>query len=328
MNDIKEASVAVIIPTFKAHKTIKKTLCSLATQFGVTYTVYLVVDGEEDGTYDYLKDMFGNILDIEILYKPTNTGPGLSRQYAIEHTHEPFITFIDSDDVLFNTNALVTMKNNFEPEDVVIITPFYQEMDDGSFRLRGSSCLTWMHGKMYRRSFLDKYKIHFNNDFSYSNEDAGFNSMVGLIADSVTERIKLLDLNHLTYIQLKNPNSITNANNREFSRTRLNVEGFVHNKLHAFDYTINTLNIFDKGIAEAAVRSMCHIYINYYDINRDVDGYAELVDELARKAYKQLSDYFINELTEEKIQEIEKDLLIDCGCSYKAYRDWKELIGG
>lgn len=320
--------IAVIIPTYKAHKTIRKTLCSLATQFGVQYNVYLVVDGEEIGAYDYLKDIFDNIFDIEILYKPTNTGPGLSRQYAIEHTTEEFITFIDSDDVLHNVNALHTMLSAFEPEDVVIITPFYQEMEDGSFRLRGSSCLTWMHGKMYRRSFLDKYKIHFNKDYSYSNEDAGFNSMIGLIADSVTERIKLLDLNNLTYVQLKNPNSITNINNREFSRTRLNVEGFVYNKLHAFDYTINELKIFDKGIAEAAVRSICHIYINYYDINKDVEGYAELVNELARKAYKQLSQYFKDELTLEQIQEIEKDLLISSGYSYKAYCEWQELIGG
>ena len=321
MSKIKK-EVAVVIPTFKAHSTIKRTLSSLANQFGVTYKVYVVVDGEEVGSYDYLLDIFDSF-HIDILYKKENSGPGLSRQYAIDNTQEPFITFIDSDDVLHNVNSLYIMRAAFTvEEDVVVITPFYQQLSDGSFRLRASSCLTWMHGKMYRRSFLDKYKIHFNKDYSYSNEDAGFNSMIGLITDAKTERIKLLDFEALTYIQMSNSSSITNANNREFSRSKINVEGFVYNKLHAFDYVVNQLKIRDKGIAEAAVRSMCHIYINYVGINDDVEGYAEAVNELAKISYKQLYEYYKEELTKEEIEEIEKDLIHECGYSYTAYRDW------
>lgn len=328
-NKTKEASVAVIIPAYKAHKTIKRTLASLSTQFGVSFNVYIVVDGEEVGSYDYLLDIFDSF-HMDILYKKENSGPGLSRQYAINKTKEPFITFIDSDDVLHNVNSLYIMRASFSAEeDVVVITPFYQQLADGSFRLRASSCLTWMHGKMYRRSFLDKYKIHFNKDYSYSNEDAGFNSMVGLIADGKTERIKLLDLEALTYVQLCNPQSITNNNDREFSRSKINVEGFVYNKLHAFDYVVNQLKISDKGIAEAAVRSTCHIYINYVGINEDVEGYDKLVNELAKISYKQLFNYYKEDLTKEEIEEIEKDLILSSGYSYNAYIQWKDkIIGG
>jgi len=323
MSKIKK-EVAVIIPTYKAHKTIKRTLSSLANQFGVSYKVYVVVDGEPIGSYDYLLDIF-NFIDIAILYKPDNSGPGMTRQYAIEHTKEPFITFVDADDILLNVNALVTMRANFEDKDIMIITPFYQEMEDGSFRLRESSCLTWMHGKMYRRSFIKKYKIHFNKDYSYSNEDAGFNSMVGLIADSVNERIKSLTKEAATYAQLKNPNSITNNNNREFSRSTINIEGFVYNKLHAFDYAVNKLHILDDGIREAAVRSMCHIYINYVGINQDVDGYEARVDELAKISLKEYAKIYVG-LAQEKIEEIEKDLILSSGYSYLAYIQWKDKI--
>lgn len=329
MKEITQKDIAVIIPAYKAHKTIKRTLCSLATQFGVSFNVYIVVDGEEVGSYDYLLDIFDSF-HMDILYKKENSGPGLSRQYAIDNTSEPFITFIDSDDVLHNVNSLYIMRSAFTTEeDVVVITPFYQQLADGSFRLRASSCLTWMHGKMYRRSFLDKYKIHFNKDYSSSNEDAGFNSMIGLIADAKTERIKLLDLEAVTYVQLCNPQSITNSNDREFSRSKLNIEGFVYNKLHAFDYVVNTLGIFDKGIAEAAVRSMCHIYINYVGINEDVEDFAETVNDLAKISYKQLYEYYKEELTKEEIEEIEKDLIISSGYSYLAYLQWKDkVIGG
>lgn len=318
--------IAVIIPTYKVHKTIKKTLCSLASQFGVSYKVYIVVDGEPMGSYDYLLDMF-NFVDISILYKTENSGAGNTRQYGIEHTHEPFITFIDADDVYTNYNALHTMRSSFQDNDVVVITPFYQELADGSFRIRASSCLTWLHGKMYRRSFLDKYKVHFLPEYSNSNEDAGFNSMIGLIANTTDERIKMLDTNAVTYVQLKNPNSITNRNDREFSRTIKNVEGFVYNKLHAFDYVVHELGIIDKGIAESAVRSMCHIYINYVGINKEVEGYTESVDKLAKISYNQLVEYQ-KDLTTEEIESIEKDLIQECGYSYLAYTKWKDKITG
>lgn len=63
------ADISVIIPAYNAHKAIKRTLCSLASQFGVSFKVYLVVDGEEVGSYDYF-DMFDDkIFHLEILYK-------------------------------------------------------------------------------------------------------------------------------------------------------------------------------------------------------------------------------------------------------------------
>ena len=68
MKEITQKDIAVIIPAYHAQKTIKKTLSSLSTQFGVTYHVYIVVDGEPVGSYDDLLETF-DFLDIEILYK-------------------------------------------------------------------------------------------------------------------------------------------------------------------------------------------------------------------------------------------------------------------
>lgn len=325
MNEITQKEIAVVIPTYKSHKTIKKTLCSLVSQFGVSYCVYIVVDGEAVGSYDYLLNIFDDLLDIKIIYMADNRGPGLVRQYALDNLHEPFITFIDSDDVLLTVNALVTMYKAFSPEDVMIITPFYQQMEDGQFKLREASCLTWMHGKMYRREFIEKYGIHFNQQYSYSNEDAGFNSMIGLVADSINERIKLLPQQYATYVQLRNPNSITNMNNHEFSHSVKNAEGFTFNKLHAFDYAVNTLQILDNGVKEAAVRSLAHIYINYVGINANVPNYTERVDELAAISYKEYAKIY-DGLSQQHIEDIERDLIESCGYNYATYKLWKKHI--
>ena len=312
--------VAVIIPAFKAHKIIKRTLSSLVTQFGVSYTVYVSVDGEPEGSYDYLLEMF-DMIDLKILYKPNNGGPGMVRQFAIDNTCEPFITFIDADDIFADHNALYTMFKAFEDKDVVICTPFYREQPDGTFILRETSLLTWLHGKMYRRVFLDKYKVHFNEKYSYSNEDAGWNSTIGLISDGVNERIKQLNTN-ITYIQLFNRDSITNSNNNEFSRTLKNVTGFVYNKLHAFKYVVNTLGIIDDGIREAAVRSFGNIYLNYVGIDNDVPDYDAQVNELAKISHEAYYKIY-SSLGEDKIEAIEKDLITGKGLSFNAYKTWK-----
>ena len=74
LNIMKE--IAVIIPIYKAHDTIKHTLCSIGMQRVVDYKCYLVVDGEEKGVYDYLRDYVH--FDMEILYMDKNGGPGVA----------------------------------------------------------------------------------------------------------------------------------------------------------------------------------------------------------------------------------------------------------
>jgi len=48
------SNIAVIIPVYNAHETITNTLHSIAMQRHVDFSVYLVVDGESVGSYDYL----------------------------------------------------------------------------------------------------------------------------------------------------------------------------------------------------------------------------------------------------------------------------------
>ena len=119
------------------------------------------------------------------------------------NTYEPFITFIDSDDILNSVSALDILYTAFEDKDVLVITPHWREEEDGSFKMKAISMVTWMHGKMYRRSFLEKYNIHFNPEFASSNEDVGFNTQIFLLADEENERIKSLT-GVTTYIQLNN----------------------------------------------------------------------------------------------------------------------------
>lgn len=277
--------IAVIIPVYNAHKTIRKTLCSVSVQLNKNFTVYLSVDGEQEGSYDYLYDSFPD-LDMKILYSPVNRGAGGARQYAMDNTFEPYITFIDSDDIFSSASSISILRNAMEENDVMVSSPFWREQQDGSFKLKSVSILTWLHGKMYRRSFLDKYKIRFNEEYTNTNEDVGFNTQCHLIADCVNERIKQLTADSV-YIQLDNSNSLTRMNNNEFVYKK-SFEGFVMNKLHAHKHALSILGEFDDDIKESIIRSIVHIYINYYGIHQDNEYYVE--------TFKKYSKIFIDEL--------------------------------
>src|SRR6056297_884596 len=149
--------IAVIIPVYKAKETIEKTLHSVAMQKAVDFNVYLVVDGEDIGTYDYLLGFGG--LDITIHYLDENSGPAVARQYGIDHSGEPFISFLDSDDTYLSALSLYYQHEPFKEEKLVLVScDFLQENKDHTVRLRERD-MVWMHGKMYRRSYLDKYNI-------------------------------------------------------------------------------------------------------------------------------------------------------------------------
>lgn len=309
--------IAVILPVYNAHKTIKKTIASLVNQYGVSYAIYLSVDGEKEGSYDYIKEFF-NDTDITIFYIPTNGGPGMARQYGIDHTSEPFITFVDSDDLLNNTAALFTLKNAFKDNISVIVSPFWKQTEDLNFEFK-TETLTWMHGKMYRRSFLDKYKIRFNKEHTSSNEDLGFNSIV---LDVMNKDHQVVMVQTPVYLWLENPNSIVRRNNKEFSHTT-SVDGFINNKIYAIKHVVETLNMLDEDMKRSIVRSLCSIFKNYYGIFLDKPDYVERFTKLSKLFYKEVYHYTKGL---KNISIFEKEVLKSDKKSYEDYKKWKKTL--
>ena len=93
--------IDVIIPAYNAHKTIGRTLTSIAMQINrPLLKVYVVNDGSKE---DY-KDIINNYKDVinitEIRIK--NSGPGAARQVGLEASNSEYVVFIDSDDTLYN----------------------------------------------------------------------------------------------------------------------------------------------------------------------------------------------------------------------------------
>lgn len=244
--------IDVIIPAYNAHNTIEKTLASIAYQINVNeLKVYIVNDASET---DYSKEIsfFSNFMNIKEISLFKNCGPGKARQIGIDSSNSKYIVFIDADDVFSNPYSLTTLYNSMEESNAdIVISNFYELLDDSS-KTEHKSDVIWLHGKMYRRSFLNNANIRFNN--TRKNEDNGFNQLV-LLHDSKVEYI-----DDFTYIWMYNKNSITRINDYEYQYN--GIEWYLYNISWALNIAIKDNCDYQK-ISELAYSTLLSAYYYY-----------------------------------------------------------------
>lgn len=221
--------IDVIIPAYNSHSTIDKTLASVAFQDCVDkLNVYIVDDCSKKDYHEFVNfySKFMNVCEIRTL---KNGGPGYARQYGIDNSNSEFIIFIDSDDVFSDNFAISRLYNAINDSNTdIAVSGFYEEKDFGFVFCEIS--YVWMHGKMYRRQFLDKKNIKFNE--SRENEDCGFNHLCYISGASYVE------VDGISYIWRNNVNSITRENSGETFRKKNNT--FVFNMMWALSESLKT----------------------------------------------------------------------------------------
>ena len=312
-----EAQVAVIIPVYKAHETIKQTLYSVFMQRHITYEVYMIVDGEEPDSYDYLLDIFPTL---NIFYLDTNVGPGVARQYGIDNSTEPYISFIDADDTYLSSLALFYQHKPFDNSDkcVMVSCDFLEEKKDHSVRLRERD-MVWMHGKMYKRAFLDKYQIRFND--TRANEDVGFNTQCQCFANE-NEQVNLAK--DVTYLWQWREDSTVRTDNHSYSFNE-SIDGYVINKIYAFKRVIE-VNGVDEPIQYFIMKGMAHMFRKYLLAMLKAPKQLTHVKKWARKYYRSLYKY----ITEEYREKAEKTILAQSGLNkvehYDEFVKFKKLL--
>lgn len=246
--------IDVIIPAYNAHDTIERTLFSIAYQKNISdIKVYIVNDASK---VDYSKEveLFKKFMDITELTLNENGGPGIARQYGIDNSNSEYIVFIDSDDVFNNPCSINILYDNINNSDFDVVTSsFYEMLYDDSF-LEHTNDTIWMHGKIYRRKFLEDNNIRFNN--TCANEDNGFNQLI-FLHDS-----KVKNIEDYTYIWMYNENSITRINDQEYLFSGL--EGYIYNITWALNRAIND-NCDKNKIAELAFSAMVAVYYYYIE---------------------------------------------------------------
>lgn len=213
--------VSVIIPVYNVERYIDKCLEMLLCQTYKNIEILLIDDGSSDNSgkiCDKYMEEHDNIRTFHI-----EQGLCAARNTGLCEASGDYIVFVDSDDYVYSEETIYIMVNELEKTGADIVAGNYSRLWNekllparehahfsknppesekfkfGAFYSIGTMSYLW--GKMYRRSFLEENEIHFEN-FIYA-EDKAFSVMCylcGAVYAYVDEAV---------YVYRKNDDSIS-----------------------------------------------------------------------------------------------------------------------
>ena len=293
--------VDVIIPVFNSRKTIEKTIMSLVIQrLAKRLWITIVDDGSTDG-YDYneLASKYRRFFDgFDVITLPENHGVGYARQVAIRSTRNPWIYFIDSDDLMtqcyaFNRligpavrhpNVSMVFANctqEAEPSEGVIGFD-YEQMTYTDHKEN----LQYFHGKLYSRAFIMQNGITVAP--TRSNEDIAFNMAFFTLADPGS----IIHINFSTVVTICNKESITRnkKSTRVYTNTNVNENMDAYNAcLHAFKEVKIKLG---GKLSPDTAKHFIEKYVNLF--SKGMLGEFESADD--RKLYQMINTLFYRDI--------------------------------
>lgn len=245
--------VDIIIPAYNAHHTIGKTLFSISKQINKEILkIYLINDGS-DKDYSEFINIYKNILDITEI-KIKNSGPGIARQVGLDSSKNEYIVFIDADDTFYNEYSIFNLLSIIPEADVAQGKFIEYKENDESDVIEPHHC--FLHGKMFRRSIINKYNLKFENfkaPHGDMYEDDAFNQLYLLCCKEIAST------NEIIYNYEYNPDSLTKAN----QNTAQNLKNYVH----AMTWLVNELEKRDLQNDYNIAWHICvisyHCYFNY-----------------------------------------------------------------
>lgn len=242
----------IIIPTYKNKDGLRRTLNSIQKHEDVNV---IVVD---DGSNLEYSDILAEYPYIHFFELKENQGPGMARQYGIEHSKGAYILFLDTEDYLIEDGIDIILKQiKFNTYNKIYSWSYIRD-EDGTIEENFDKKLI---GKVFKRSFIEMYNIHFNKDGSYMSEDFGFIYSCNLIFSTLTSRKFELPREHFNipiFHEYYNPNSITKKDNCKHVYTKL-IAGIAINGLEA----INNASKYNL-LKETIINNICYLIVLEY----------------------------------------------------------------
>jgi glycosyltransferase involved in cell wall biosynthesis len=175
---MKDKKIDIIIPAYKAHKTIEKTLHSIAIQSIIDKVdVTIVNDCCPEGDYQDTIKLFSNFMDIKEIKLDKNCGPGEARNQGMKNTKNDYIMFVDADDYLILPKSLEQMLGIMEDNKQLIVlrSDILEENENCEFGAINGEVDSHVFARLYRRNFIEDNNIWFPP--FRANEDVGFNML-------------------------------------------------------------------------------------------------------------------------------------------------------
>ena len=279
--------VDIIIPAYNCSKTLPRLLASIGAQTQSKKCIVTIVDDcSTEDIKPIIKD-FKKYFNIKLQYirlEENLRWPGLVRQVGLERTNAPYVMFLDSDDFLSPRAVELANREMRSTNADMIIGHFYGEDHHNRWNLFNEDMTTWLHGNIYKRSFLQKNNIYFE---PFYNEDGAFNTECMLLAD------KMAYITEPIYFWSYNTSSVTKE---EFFKIN-NYPFFVMNLEKAYKKVFNKNsknNKIFKNIGEHIFRFYQYIDLVKYLISHKEDK-AEDICEKMEESLRSFSNFLLNQ---------------------------------
>lgn len=279
---MSEKMIDIIIPAYNAHNTIGKTLASIATQnISDKINVVIVNDGSEKD-YSEFVGMFSPLINVSEITLKNNIGCGLARQTGIDSTNSKYIMFIDADDMYMFPYAVQTLYNAMEHvyENDTLLDVTYSCIDSVNNKTGRTKYTiaanhgTWLHGAIYRRSFIENKGIRFND--SSRGEDVSFNKLCKLCSNQY--RLGTMDDMVLYLWTDANENRI-NTNIFKLVYAKI---GYIENLLYVYKFLDEHSEACSYSFEDMkidAIANFMQMYIQYSRFYEEIPKIKEIMND-------------------------------------------------
>lgn len=208
---MKKTTVSIIVPVYKTEQYLKQCMDSIFLQDYPQIEIILVDDGSPDrcpALCDQYAAQYPNVLTVH----QENCGSGLSRNAGMKASSGEYIFFLDSDDCIDGKQAIRRLVKQAEAKNADIVTGSFRRFNDKmvsevnfhhlrdgnytktmDFRFKGFYMyghLAYNWGKLYRRSFLEKYNLlcpayPFTQDKAHNMACCACRPVYAFVAESV-----------------------------------------------------------------------------------------------------------------------------------------------
>lgn len=212
----------IIVPHYKEPWNVCKYLLdTIAVQRGILFDnlrVILVNDGNECALFGSAENAMFHFAEypftVDYIVKE-HGGVSSARNAGLDGSNADYVMFCDADDGFLNTYGLhlvfAAMQEGFD----YLVSNFVEETfnKDGNPQIvPHDQDLTFMHGKVYRREFLVKHNLRFDENMNI-HEDGYFN----MLTYSVTQHEgKMKSITTPIYLWRWNDNSVVRSNHEDF----------------------------------------------------------------------------------------------------------------
>lgn len=282
MKKYNNGKIDIIIPAYKAHGTILRTLSSIACQSILDdLNVVLVNDCCPNGDYSEFVKMFSPYMNINEIKMPENGGPGLARQYGIDHTENQYFTCIDADDTFSGALALEMLRAGIRLDQTIqCCVGTFAELHENLQIVPHENDMVWMFGKLYKREFIDRYHIRFNE--TRANEDTGFNTIVRLLCSNNQNEI-VHWIGETVYYWHEKMDSITRINDCQYAFDQ-SFCGWTDNMIYAIN-TVKRLQPFNGAVDQWTLDCMMQLYSYFIETVAKNPVFADQNWEYVKKFY-------------------------------------------